>query len=164
MIVVSDTTRLNYLILIEEVEILHSLYDTVIIPQAVHDEMTNSLAPDAVRGWIMEPHDWIEIQQVELTGEFEHLDRGEREAIILALALQANLILIDEKAGRVTAKEQGLAVTGTLGVMAAAARQGLLSLKAAFDKLKQTSYRASFEMYDALLKREQDYERSRAED
>ena len=49
MIVVADTTPINYLILIGETEVLPKLYGRVVIPPAVHEELTNSRAPASVR-------------------------------------------------------------------------------------------------------------------
>ena len=54
------------------------------------------------------------------------LDVGEAEAIALAIEIQADLLLLDERRGRVVAKELGLAVTGLLGVLLVAKQQGHL--------------------------------------
>lgn len=49
MIVVADTTPVNYLILIGEIDVLAKLYGRVVIPEAVREELTRSCAPAAVR-------------------------------------------------------------------------------------------------------------------
>ena len=56
-----------------------------------------------------------------------HLDRGERDTIVLAISLNSRLVLMDETAGRQSAREQGLAVRGTLGVLIEAYRRELIS-------------------------------------
>ena len=79
------------------------------------------------------------------------LDAGERAAIALAHALGAELLLIDDRAGVAAAREQAFRVTGTLGVLAEAARQGLLDLPAAFGTLQATNFHYSPALLDALL-------------
>ncbi|MGA2572065.1 MAG: hypothetical protein ABSF23_16270 [Terracidiphilus sp.] len=51
MIVVADTSPLNYLILIGEIEILPKLYDKVLLPEEVHRELQRAQTPSAVREW-----------------------------------------------------------------------------------------------------------------
>ena len=51
MIIISDTTPINYLVLIGEIDVLEKLFGRVIIPQAVFDEFHNPGTPDPVRDW-----------------------------------------------------------------------------------------------------------------
>jgi predicted nucleic acid-binding protein len=67
------------------------------------------------------------------------LDPGERAAIALALALNADRLLIDDKAGRVEAEGRNLFVTGTLGVLAEAHHHRLLDFEASLVRLRETS-------------------------
>jgi predicted nucleic acid-binding protein len=86
MIVVADTSPLNYLILIGEVERLPSLYRKILIPQAVHKELLRAQTPLTVRNWAASLPAWCEERSV--TGPpdlgLDDLDLGEREAIQLA--------------------------------------------------------------------------------
>ncbi len=61
MIVIADTGPINYLISIGHVNILPKLYQTVLIPFAVRDELRDAGAPDLVRRWIDSPPAWLEI-------------------------------------------------------------------------------------------------------
>ena len=61
MIVVADTTPINYLILIEEIDVLPKLYGRVIIPRAVSEELMRSRAPLNVQEWMKQPPDWLEV-------------------------------------------------------------------------------------------------------
>lgn len=45
------------------------------------------------------------------------LDAGEAEAIALASGSSADLLIMDESAGRAAARNLGIAMTGTLGVL-----------------------------------------------
>lgn len=69
-----------------------------------------------------------------------HLDAGEREAIQLAEACKADLLLVDEKAARREAAKRHLATSGTLGILDRAAEKRLVDFSLAFGRLKQTSF------------------------
>jgi predicted nucleic acid-binding protein len=83
--------------------------------------------------------------------DLRHLDDGEREAIALAQTTGTTLILLDEKKGRQVARECGLSVAGTLGVIDLAARRGLISLFDALKNLERTSFRASPQLIRAII-------------
>jgi predicted nucleic acid-binding protein len=125
MIVVSDTSPLNYLILIGEAHVLEKLYGRVMIPRAVWKELEAEGAPASVQEWRANLPAWIEVCEVTDPDPTLALDPGEQEAITLAERLKADLILLDERSGRETAKARGLAVIGTLGVLARCRRAGI---------------------------------------
>jgi predicted nucleic acid-binding protein len=79
------------------------------------------------------------------------LDEGEAAAIALAKELHADRLLIDERQGRAVAQSMGLAVAGTLAVLQDAAAAGFIDLQAAIDSLRQTTFRASPELFSAVL-------------
>jgi predicted nucleic acid-binding protein len=120
MIVVADTGPLHYLILLDHADLLHRFYGEVVVPDVVAIELSSPSTPSAVRDWISRAPSWLSVVQVdaervrEVTDE---LDLGERAAIALAGAILADLLLIDEAAGRAEAKRGNLRVTGTLGVL-----------------------------------------------
>jgi predicted nucleic acid-binding protein len=62
MIVVADTSPINYLVLIEEIAILEELYSQVTIPHAVHAELVHSATPERVRSWIEQLPSWVEVR------------------------------------------------------------------------------------------------------
>jgi hypothetical protein len=62
LIVVSDTTPLNYLVLIGAADVLPQLFDEVFTAQAVVRELSDSRTPQAVRQWIQKPPQWLRIQ------------------------------------------------------------------------------------------------------
>jgi predicted nucleic acid-binding protein len=69
MIVVADTGPINYLIWIRHVAVLPRLYTTVLIPEAVQDELRKPGAPEFVRRWLEAPPGWIEIRKPMLAPE-----------------------------------------------------------------------------------------------
>lgn len=122
MIVVSNTTPLRYLIAIRQERLLAELFSKVHIPSAVFEELTSSSTPELVRRHVSSLPAWIEVHGNinELPSLPRLVHRGELEAITLAEGLQADLLLIDEKVGRIAAADRGLRLSGTLGVLEAA--------------------------------------------
>jgi len=154
-LVVADTGPLNYLLLIEAIDILPKLFETILVPAAVHDELAHADAPAAIRAWLAQVPAWLEVRPNPDSNANNSagtaLDEGERAAIALAVAIGADLILMDDRAGVAAAYRQGLAVTGTLGVLDLAAKRGLVDLAAAFERLKSTNFRYRPQIMDALL-------------
>jgi predicted nucleic acid-binding protein len=79
------------------------------------------------------------------------LDRGERDAILVALELKADLLLMDDREGVEEAVRLGLVVTGTLGVLDRAAEKGLVDLADTFRRLRTTNFRVSPALLDRIL-------------
>ena len=153
MIVVADTTPINYLILIEEIDVLPKLYGRVVIPRTVSEELMRLRAALKVQEWIKQPPDWLEIlvPTVVVDAKLAKLDAGEREAIVLAEELSADQLIVDELLGRREAERRNLPVIGTVGVLREAAEMGLLDLRSAFDRLRQTSFHVSPAILASLL-------------
>ena len=143
MIVVADSSPLHYLILIEQADLLRRLYGDVVIPEAVAVELTAVGAPRIVRHWMSTPPSWLMVMEVgseELATVANELDPGERAAIALAEKIRADLLLIDETAGRAEARRRRLRVTGTLGVLRAAVEAGLTDVKDVLGRLQDTNF------------------------
>ena len=155
MIAVADTSPLCYLILIDEIGLLSRLFDRVFVPPAVISELLHPDAPDAVREWAKNLPSGISVVKVPARSApgLEKLQAGEREAILLAETVHADLILLDEKLARRAAAEIGLRITGTLGVLAEGASKGIVDLPAAIDRLRKTTFRCSPALLKATLDR-----------
>lgn len=103
----------------------------VLIPNAVLSELhvgedrpgSKAIGTALAAGWL-EPRSVASTSLVTVLRR--DLDGGEAEAIALAVECHARLVLLDERAGRAAAKEVNLTVTGTLGVLLRARRQGLV--------------------------------------
>lgn len=145
MIVVADSSPLHYLILLEQAALLHRLYGDVLVPEDVAIELRAAGAPKPVRAWMVRPPSWIEIIQVpaaEIASVAGELDQGERAAIALAERVRADLILIDETDGRTEAMRRNFRVTGTLGVLRAAAIEELVDVRSVLHRLSTTNFYA----------------------
>jgi len=159
MIVVSDTSPITNLAAIGQLDLLRQLYKTIIIPQAVYDEMVavNKVVPGAVE---VQSLSWIQTKTVadvqrvtDIQTSQNNIDLGEAEAIILALELKANLLLMDERRGRALATNYGLNVTGLLGVLLQAKQNGFIPMvKPLIDRLiGELDFRVSSQLYATIL-------------
>jgi hypothetical protein len=130
VIIVSDTSPINNLAAINHLHLLNQLYETVFIPEAVYRELTDSNFP--VAGAIeVQTFDWIKTRTISNLTLVEalsnELDIGEAEAIALAIEMQADQVLIDERRGRLIANKLNLQYTGILGILVEAKSQGLIA-------------------------------------
>jgi predicted nucleic acid-binding protein len=154
MIVVADTSPINYLVLIEEIEILSKIYGHVVIPQLVREELLRTSAPEPVRNWVNRPPAWLEVRRPTSAPDqsLNSLDPGEQDAIVLAAELSADQLIIDETRGRYEAQKRGLPVIGTLGVLREAAILGLLDLRTVIERLKATNFHVAPDVLARVLK------------
>ncbi len=158
MIVVSDTSVITNLTAVQHFHLLPQLYNQVTIPEAVYRELADIDPP--VPGTLeVQDAPWLEVRQVVDREVIEHLqgkvrlDPGESEAIALAVELNADLLLIDERRGRAEADRLGLKITGLLGILVEAKRKELIAaVKPLIDALIATSeFRVSSALYHQIL-------------
>jgi predicted nucleic acid-binding protein len=74
MIVIADTSPINYLVQIDEIEVLPKLYDSILIPPSVRSELEHPRAPDAVRRWISQPPEWLQVRASSLMPDSQLLE------------------------------------------------------------------------------------------
>ena len=135
-----NATPLIALATIDRLLLLQEFFDQVIVPTAVYDEVVIKGAgkpgADAIAklGWliIMQPNAQLGVDPL-LFG----LDDGEMEVILLAQQENPDWVLIDERLGRRIAMSMGLPVKGTLGLLLAAVKAGLLSSEEALHDLQR---------------------------
>lgn len=107
MTVVSNTSPLNYLVLVDLQHVLPALFRRILIPDAVWRELSSLAAPQQVKSWLDTAPNWLETQVIsQVPAGLEQLDPGEREAIALAESVGATLVLLDEKKARQPARER----------------------------------------------------------
>lgn len=159
MIVVSDTSPITNLAAIGQMGLLQQLYATIVIPIAVYNEMVaaDHIVPGALE---VQTLSWIQTQIVadtqrvtKIQNSQDNIDLGEAEAIILALELKADLLLMDERRGRALAANYGLNVTGLLGVLLQAKRHCFIpAVKPLMDRLiEEADFRVSNQLYLTIL-------------
>jgi predicted nucleic acid-binding protein len=151
--VVADTSVLCYLVLIGCVDIQERRFGSVLIPHEIADECRHPGAPVELRSFIDNAPDWLIIQPAPSTSSanVRGLDAGEAAAISLALVRQADLVVIDERAGRQKAQANGLLVSGTLGVIADAATRGWIDFDQTLAKHRTaTNFRVAENILEEL--------------
>ena len=125
--IVTDTTPLIALVAgTGGLEILRALYDRVVVPYEVAEEL-HAGGGDALGVAAFEKSTWLErhtaaVPVFQLLGNT--LDRGEASVIQTALNEGIALVCIDETVGRRVARMSGLTLTGSIGVLIKARRQG----------------------------------------
>ena len=134
-IVVTNTTPIIALAIIDKLDLLEHLYSTIHIPEAVSKEVQSGgyrATIDALaRSSFIKVTPLKDPQRVELLND---LDRGEAEAIALALEMKEahksadHLLIIDERLGRRHAQRLGIKITGTLGILMRAKSEGHIPL------------------------------------
>jgi len=148
MVIVSDTSPVTSLIQIGQLELLNAIFGQVVIPTAVYEELCRVPGQQIVidqQNWLFIDHaqDSKHVKTLEID-----LDPGEAEAIVLALELKADYLVIDELKGRNKAEEIGLKIIGSLGVLLQAKQLGLIpAVKPLIDNLIQ---KAEFRVHPAL--------------
>jgi hypothetical protein len=153
MIVVSDASPLAALSYIRKIELLPQLFGQVLAPDAVWQELLAGRQHPGREAVIQAT--WIERRTVQnhqlVLALQKDLDRGEAEAIALALETDADLLIIDERLGRRTAQHFGLNIIGVVGVLIDAKHHGLIAEVRPY--LDQLRIIAGFRISDALFRR-----------
>jgi len=152
--VVSNTSPLVNLGRIGMLDLLQQLYDELLIPEAVWKEVV--IKGRGLPGSeIVETAGWIKTNIVEnkplVKSLRQDLDAGEAEAIALAIEIEADLLLMDERVGRDVADYFGVRYMGLIGVLVEAKNKKLISeIKNLLDDLRK---KAGFRVSDLLYRR-----------
>ena len=135
MPVVSNTSPISNLAVIEKLDLLRTQFQKILIPEAVNRELkalSNLRARAAVETALKDG--WLEVRAVgslPLTRLLSvNLHEGESEAIALAVEINASCTLLDEREARAAAQRMNLTITGVLGVLLRAKKQGEIALLA----------------------------------
>jgi predicted nucleic acid-binding protein len=154
--VVSDTSPIRYLILIDEGLLLARLFGSILIPPAVEAELLHPGGSAAVRQQISQRPEWLEVARFTPDPERQPLSGlhpGEREVILLAEAVSADLLIFDERKARRAALDRGHKVVGLVGLLALGAERGLLDFDQAVERLAATNFRLDPSLIDLLRRR-----------
>ncbi|MDI7167038.1 DUF3368 domain-containing protein [Leptospira santarosai] len=143
--VISDTSCLILLSKIDRLFLLRDLYETIFITETVAEEFNESLpeflkvckVSDRVSGLVLE----------------QELDKGEATTIALGLETENPLLILDDFRARTLAYRLGISLTGTLGVLAKAKKEGLIEeLNPLLSKLKSSGMWISETVIHSILR------------
>lgn len=156
MIVVADTSPLNYLVLPDCVDLLPRLYGAIAVPQMVWDELQHPDSPGKVRAWCQSAPSWLAVHHLpsNRASATPTIHLGEAQAIALAVDLRAAAFIVDDWFGRQEAQRRNIAVFGTLRVLQDAADQGWIHLAAVLTILRNTNFRVKESLLKDMLARD----------
>lgn len=142
-VTVSDTSCLILFYKIGELDLLKKVFGHILITEIVSEEFKKELP------------EWVEVTNPQSDlhkGLLSVLDPGEATSIALAAEHNKSLLIIDEVKGRKIAKEMGVRITGTLGVLVAAKSEGHIKVvKPILKKMEQTNFRISEDLIEKVL-------------
>jgi len=155
--VVSNASPLINLARIGQLALLPRLFGRLLLPQAVWQEVVEDgrgqPGAEEIRRAV-----WIERAAVSnqplIHSLRQDFDAGEAEAIALAIEIQADWLLMDERLGRETAQYFGLRYVGLVGILSAAKQRGdLKALRPLLDRLRDVAgFRVSSALYQQVLR------------
>lgn len=150
-VIISDTTCVTSLSKIGKLYLLKELYGKVFITNEIFDEYKKEHEENLP--------DWIEIKEVKDKNKLFEINKelhlGESSAIALALENKNSLLIVDDGKARLYATDQGLTITGTIGVIKSAVEKGIIESKEKaneiFKELKNKgNFRMSKEFYEKI--------------
>jgi len=153
MTTVTNSTPLIVLSKINQLDLLKDYFGEIYIPEEVYDEVVRRGGNQAGSSEVASCT-WIKVEPVKNRMAVETLsltlDKGEAEAIVLSKEKES-LLIIDDGAGRKTAELLGVKITGTIGILLLASKDGKLSLRKTMDELKSAGFRLSEKEYKRIL-------------
>jgi predicted nucleic acid-binding protein len=152
MIVVSDTSPLITLAKYGNLQQLNILFGDILVPPDVERELRANRTSNIVIDRFVLPVDWLRVRAPSEIFSISGLGPGEAAAISLSVEVNANALLIDEKAGRKIARQLEIPVIGTVGILVEAAERGLINLEESFHSLKATNFRFPHNGLDEILR------------
>ena len=162
--IISNASPLIALSNIGQLELLEELFQKIIIPKAVYQEVVQEgkSRPGAVEVK-KAVNKWIEVKEVKNSDEVKTLrallDYGEAEVIVLAQEIKADLLILDNREPRLFAKHLGFQLIGTIGVLILAYEKGFLKnpLERIFE-LREKGFYISDRLLREIVKQLQGYE------
>ena len=160
MIVVADTTPLISLMKIDKLALLQSLFGKVYIPEAVYQELVRNPLFER-EALIVKNCEYICVikisdeRAVRILRRATGLDLGESEAIVLTDEQQADLLLMDEAKGRAVARQMGIKIMGTIGILMIALEKHKITyaeIVPSIEILRNSGRHIKNELYEELLR------------
>ena len=156
MIVISDTSCIGYLIIIDKLILLKENFSKIIVPEIVHKEILQLSSKYDVNRYLKA--EWITSRPITNNRLYKELlsqvDEGESEAIVLSQEIHADLLLIDERKGTEVARSFGIRTIGLLGVLLLSKQKKLIPLVQPIlhELIANTTFRITKILYTNVLK------------
>ena len=155
-IVVANTSPVIFLQKIGQLDLLSLLYSRIHIPEAVYKEVIVYGTEENRSNNLISAHSWIDVIKIKNTYDKKlfttNLHDGEIETIMLAMEMSADLCIIDDLLARKYAKNVGLNITGTLGILLLAKeKEYLKSIKPLLEELTNHGMYIGKELFSAIL-------------
>ena len=153
-LVISNTSPLFYLHRLRHLDVLQALYQQIIVPEAVRDELhIGQLQGEDTPE--LAAYDWITIRSVQVPEVMTLItDLGAGEAQVLALALEesGSLVILDDRFARAVALIRHIRLTGTAGVLLKAKQEGhIAAVTPLLDQMVQMGFRLSGTVRSMIL-------------
>ena len=152
MVAVADSSSLIALSICNHLNLLDMLFDKVIVPEAVYNELTLNNKPESERlkDYLLDKVSRKDINKYLINDA--HLGKGELEAIALYKAINADFLIIDDKVARKTAVINNIKITGSMGVLLFAKKKGYIkTLSPCIESLKRSNIRISESLIKKIL-------------
>lgn len=154
--VVSNTSPLLNLALIDRLDCVERQFSSVSVPEQVWAELmagedgVTELERYQDRGVL----ELVSVAETDLFLEFlRELDRGESAALAYAIEIDADLCLLDEREARAAANRHDLDRTGVIGILLRGARNGEVDLRYELDSLRSAGFWIGDDLYERVLDR-----------
>jgi predicted nucleic acid-binding protein len=133
-VIISDTACLIGLTNIGQINVLQKMYVHIIV------------TPEVVEEYGFPLPEWITVQTVSDVDKValfhKFIDLGEASAIALAIKTENSLLIVDDRRARQFALSLGLEITGTLGVLLQAYKNGIIhDIDSIIASLRETGFR-----------------------
>ena len=156
MTIVCDTSPLLLFARADRLRLLPALYQTVVVPGAVLQEVNVQADEPARQIQVHVQQDVFQRKEARgrsLDAVGENMGRGERAAIALARELDAELVVLDDEQGRKEARRHGLSVTGSIGILIEAKERDVIaSMRRELDRLVEEGLWIDEQLYDRVLR------------
>ena len=153
---ICNTSPLQYLHQINQIDLLPKIYGNIQIPQAVADEIAIGHQNNNDLPYLEDLY-WLSIrpneENVDLSQFPPSLGKGEIHVISSGFNMPDELLILDDKLARQFAIKSGLKVTGTVGILLSAKQLGMItSIKPSLDHLIGLGFHVSPDIYHKGLK------------
>ncbi|ETX05796.1 MAG: hypothetical protein ETSY2_20860 [Candidatus Entotheonella gemina] len=165
MPIVADTTVFRYLVVLEVTDLLPALFEHVLIPPAVFNELQQANTPAVVRTWVTNLPPWVHIQPLITSPDptLDYLGDGEREAIQLMYEQQVSFLVTDDRQAYRAALTRSIPVTRTLRILEIAAERGLLDFPTIVTRLRTAGFYIPEDVVEEMLARDTERKRQQSE-